>query len=591
MKCKKCGEELPERARFCPECGTPVEEVPAPKKLEKPLEPMGFGAVPLVPIAPPPRATRITPRVPRQYGAARAGRSTTRIPLSAYPTFKSETPEPAVEPEVAAAAEPVVEAEVREPEAVETPAEPVAEPVAEPEPQAEKNDEPEAVVEEAPEAEKDEAPEVEAEPAAEVAAEPEAVAEPEVESAEEPEAVAEPEPEPTHEPAPEPEPADEPEFEATQAMVFESDADSEPLPAGSEPASAPEEPGEPEPSLADRARTALGSVADRVRGILPQSNDQRALIGIVALAAVIAVAFLVYVSVGWFSPFADRSYVAPEVQPPSDGSIAPLEADDQEEEEPTFSVEGGPEVRSALVDYSWTELSQISALISAAESDEEGVKIASYYNLCDETGAIDAEATKPLELADGTSVPIAVAGFRHDTRSDGSGLAGISFVARGSVGSQPMNALAQTAGGWEASTLRAWVNEGLLAQLPAELADLLVAVDKTNNPVPGSGGGQTVTSDRVWLLAYSEIVGELGEGSWLYGSYQNEGAQYKIFSDLGVTWGESFPQVALSSGEYWWERSPSPNNSAWFMCVSPEGEMGYGHRPATPDAVVIGFCL
>ena len=575
MKCKKCGEELPERARFCPECGTPVEEVPAPKKLEKPLEPMGFGAVPLVPIAPPPRATRITPRVPRQYGAARAGRSTTRIPLSAYPTFKSETPEPAVEPEVAAAAEPVVEAEVREPEAVETPVEQAAEL----EPQAEKNDEPEAVVEEAPEAEKDEAPEVEAEPAAEVAAEPEA--------ADEPEAVAEPESEPAEEPADEPaaesalepEPADEPELEATQAMVFESDADSEPLPAGSEPASAPEEPGEPEPSL-----------ADRVRGILPQSNDQRALIGIVALAAVIAVAFLVYVSVGWFSPFADRSYVAPEVQPPSDGSIAPLEADDQEEE-PTFSVEGGPEVRSALADYSWTELSQISALISAAESDEEGVKIASYYNLCDETGAIDAEATKPLELADGTSVPIAVAGFRHDTRSDGSGLAGISFVARDSVGSQPMNALAQTAGGWEASTLRAWVNEGLLAQLPAELADLLVAVDKTNNPVPGSGGGQTVTSDRVWLLAYSEIVGELGEGSWLYGSYQNEGAQYKIFSDLGVTWGESFPQVALSSGEYWWERSPSPNNSAWFMCVSPAGETSYGHRPATANAVIIGFCL
>lgn len=565
MKCKKCGEELPERARFCPECGTPVEEVPAPKKLEKPLEPMGFGAVPLVPIAPPPRATRITPRVPRQYGAARAGRSTTCIPLSAYPTFKSETPEPVVEPEVAAAAEPVVEAEVREPEVAETPVEPVAEPVAEPEAQAEKNDEPEAVVEEAPEAEKDEAPEAEA------AAEPEPV-------------------EPAEEPEPEPESADEPELEATQAMVFESDADSEPLPAGSEPAPAPEEPAEPELSLADRARTALGSAADRVRGILPQSNDQRALIGIVALAAVIAVAFLVYVSVGWFSPFADRSYVAPEVQPPSDGSIAPLEADDQEEE-PTFSVEGGPEVRSALADYSWTELSQISALISAAESDEEGVKIASYYNLCDETGAIDAEATKPLELADGTSVPIAVAGFRHDTRSDGSGLAGISFVARGSVGSQPMNALAQTAGGWEASTLRAWVNEGLLAQLPAELADLLVAVDKTNNPVPGSGGGQTVTSDRVWLLAYSEIVGELGEGSWLYGSYQSEGAQYKIFSDLGVTWGESFPQVALSSGEYWWERSPSPNNSAWFMCVSPAGETSYGHRPATANAVIIGFCL
>lgn len=562
MKCKKCGEELPERARFCPACGTPVEEVPAPKKLEKPLEPMGFGAVPLVPIAPPPRATRITPRVARPYGAARAGHASTRIPLSAYPTFKSETPEPAPAPEPEVV-EPEVR-EVREPEVVEEVAET---PATEPEPQAEKNDEPEAVIEEAPEAEKDEAP----------AAEPES------------EVVEKPEPEPADEP--------EPALEATQAMVVETEQPSEPE---AEPADEPrtdsaapapaDEPSEPAPALGDRDLGALGSVADRVRALLPQSTEQRALVGVVALAAVIAIAFLVYVSVGWFSPFADRSYVAPEVQPPSDGSIAPLEADDQEEGAP-LAIEGGPEVRSALADYSWTELSQISALICAAESDEAGVEIAAHYNLCDEAGTIDAESTKSLDLADGTSVPIAVAGFRHDTRSDGSGLAGISFVARGSVGSQPMNALAQTAGGWEASTLRAWVNEGLLAQLPAELADLLVAVDKTNNPVPGSGGGQTATSDRVWLLAYSEIVGELGEGSWLYGAYQSEGAQYKIFSDLGVTWGESFMQVALPSGEYWWERSPSPNNSAWFMCVSPAGETSFGHRPATANAVVIGFCL
>lgn len=631
MKCKKCGEELPERARFCPGCGTPVEEVPAPRKLEKPLEPIGLGAVPLVPIAPPPRATRVTPRVPRPYGAARAGRSSLRIPLSAYPTFRSDAREdPVKEPSPAPESEPELRtAEVAD-EVVEVPTEaPEPEKAAEPEPAHEPEVgetvevateqavevEPERTVEVEPEADVDES-EPEPEPDADVASEPESEPEPnmdvEPKAEPEPEPESEPKPEPESEPEPEPEPevapagkharrpepaparAPEPEpadpedalFEVTQTMSLEP----VPEPATTEPEPAPA--ASPLSSFVDRAREVLASLVERARAALPQSTDQRALIGIGALVGVVAVAFLVYVSLGWFGPFADRSYVAPEVQPPSDGSIEPLQPQEAEEEDAPLVIEGGPEVRGALGEYSWPELAQISGLISAAESDEKGIEIAHYYGLCDADGTIYTDNTKSLDLANGVSVPMAVAGFRHDARSDGAGVAGISLVARGSVGTEPMNALAQTSPGWEGSTLRAWVNEGLLAQFPAELSDLLVAVNKVTNPAPGSGlTEQTVTSDRVWLLSYSEIVGEIGQGSRRFGVYRSEGEQYQLFADLGVTWSESAPQIALASGEYWWERSPDPTNSAWFMCVSPEGEMGYGHRPATPDAVVIGFCL
>lgn len=640
MKCKKCGEELPERARFCPACGTPVEEVPAPRKLEKPLEPMGFGAVPLVPIAPPPRATRVTPRVPRPYGAARAGHSSMRIPLSAYPTFRSDAredpaKEASPEPELRAAetVEEVVEVSTEAPEAEETvevePAhapeeaegtvEVAAEQAVEAEAEDEKNDKPDVekgdaseadVVLGAPEPEPKSEDDADVEPAPEsdMDDESETVPEPEPEPETEPEPEigpeSEPEPEPeigpeakhARRPAPAPIAASEPEpecadpedalFEATQTMSLEP----VPEPATTEPEPAPA--AAPLSSFVDRAREVLASLAGRARAVLPQSTDQRALIGIGALVGVVAVAFLVYVSLGWFGPFADRSYVAPEVQPPSDGSIEPLQPQEAEEEEAPLVIEGGPEVRGTLGEYSWPELAQISALISAAETDEKGVEIAHYYGLCDGDGTIYTDNTKSLDLANGVSVPMAIAGFRHDARSDGAGAAGISLVARGSVGTEPMNALAQTSPGWEGSTLRAWVNEGLLAQFPAELADLLVAVDKVTNPAPGSGlTEQTVTSDRVWLLSYSEIVGEIGQGSRRFGVYRSEGGQYQLFADLGVTWSEPAPQIALASGEYWWERSPDPTNSAWFMCVSPEGEMGYGHRPATPDAVVIGFCL
>ena len=557
MKCKRCGEELPERARFCLGCGAPVEEVPAPKKLEQPLEPIGLGAVPFVPAGPTPRSMRASQRAPKPYGSSRVGRSSTHIPLSAYPTlFSEKDAAPREEPakkeqraEAPSAKEPVEPVETEEtlvPQEVEEQVAAVSKAVEEP-------------------AEKDVQPEVEPEP--EVAPEPEAEAEKDVEP----------------EPAPAPEPEDiSP--DKTSPLTFTREPEiTGPAP---EPAPAPEG-----PSILERLRDGAKQVAASVVEAFPESNDKRAAIGIGALVAVLAIAFLVYVSVGWFSPFADRSYVAPEVQPPSDGSIEPLQPQEEEEEpENELVIEGGPEARASLEEYSWTELSQISSLIAEAQTDDLAIQIAAHYGLCSEGGTIDAANTKTLSLANGVSVPIAVGGFRHDTRSDGAGQAGITFIARGSVGAEAMNALAQTAGGWEASTLRSWLNEGLLAQLPAELADLIVAVNKTTNPVVGSGEyAQGVTSDRVWVPSYSEIVGEVVQGNKRYGIYEPEGAQYRLFIDLGVTSADNAPQIALS--EYWWQRSPAQTNSAWFMCVSPDGDTGYGHLPATPDAVVIGFCL
>lgn len=38
MFCNQCGQKLPDDARFCPDCGAPVEPDPAPKAPEPPEE-------------------------------------------------------------------------------------------------------------------------------------------------------------------------------------------------------------------------------------------------------------------------------------------------------------------------------------------------------------------------------------------------------------------------------------------------------------------------------------------------------------------------------------------------------------------------
>lgn len=491
MRCENCGEELPGRARFCPECGAPVDQVseealtdtvamgvtgpeaepedlPASKKLEEPLEPVGVGAVPLVPIAPPPRATRVRPRPPRPY------------PQHGQPGSAS------------------VPASQRSWAAVER---------------------------------------------------------------------------------------DWEEREREAERRAESGADAEQEPATEQDASG---------AVRSGARRAASAVR---RGFSRASALRSRRIGIAALvvAAVAVVVFLGLVSTSWLGPFAPITEPSPQVQPPSDGSIASIQGDDdadQQQEGDSQLPEGSPEVRDAVEDYSWEELSQISSLISSASSDEEGLEIAQTYHLCNEDGTLDGTQTKALELSDGTKVSMRVAGFRQDQKADGSGAAGITFLADDGVSEQAMNATGQLTGGWEDSTLRSWMNQSLIGKLPSEVSDLLVSVEKTTNPPAGTGEvGQDVTEDMLWVPSYSEVVGEPGASSNRYGLYESEGPQYQLFSDLGVTWAEPSSKLVIPSGGYWWLRSPDVANDRWFIVVGPEGQSAYGHRPATENAVVMGFCL
>lgn len=464
MRCKKCGEELPEQARFCFTCGEPVDEVPAPRRLEEPLDPMAAGAVPLVPIAPPPRATWVDSRTPRPLQERRPAHPGSALPT---PGLRRHVPD-----ELAGA-----------------------------------------------------------------------------------------------------EPGERHSAEGRRADEGRPGSDAEAArAAGDRPDGTP--------------RTRRGRPASRgVRALLSRPVAGRLpLGGVVAAVAALAVvvAAVTVVTTSWLGPLAPQEGEAPQVEPPSDGSIAPIgDEGDGTQDEQAQDPDGGPAVRDAVGDYSWEELSQVSALIAAASSDEEGLRIAEQYNLCGPGGALDGTQTKDVELSDGTVVPVAVAGFRQDERSDGSGVAGITFVARA-----PMGSVAYCSEGpvsWEDSPIRSWVNQSLMAELPSELADVIVPVEKLTNAPSDSGEGQVRTSDSLWLLSYSEMSGVA-----LSETMPAEGAQYQLFQQAGLDGTTS--DFLVVSDDFWWQRSPA-TDPQWQMTVTPEGDPRYARNPVYEFGVVPGFCL
>lgn len=268
-------------------------------------------------------------------------------------------------------------------------------------------------------------------------------------------------------------------------------------------------------------------------------------------------------------------------------------------------------IKPALGDYSWAELKGIAKQIEDAKTDAAGLEIAERYRLTTHSGTLTAENTKSLHLADGTKVEVQIIGFRQDIlASDPYKTAGITFLFRTPIGPQPMNQ-DPAQGGWEQSSLRSWMNDKLMSQLPHELSSRIVAVKKTTNNIGATTSpvSLTATEDRLWIPSMSELCGVQGpetfESSYRYLSalYSNEGSEYLLFDQLKTSGLQANSALVRSlEGEdvYWWERTPSPDVSmeygtTYFNRVGREGDVfnhaASGNAPKQKTYVIAGFCL
>lgn len=269
----------------------------------------------------------------------------------------------------------------------------------------------------------------------------------------------------------------------------------------------------------------------------------------------------------------------------------------------------------SFADYTWAELSEISAVIAAAGSGEEAVEVAAAYGIA-------VGDTRTITLDDGTAVIVRVVGLCQDERADGTGVAGITLMTT-PIALREMTSDTANEGGWEASELRAWLAADGLELLPDDLAAVVVPVLKeTSNQAVRYGttdisGAVTQTADSLWVPSMSEVCGsvtlmtdEYGETRTANTDYvafapydellSSEGEQYAYFASLGVS-GASQAWSALEmsySGQScaWWLRTSYPftyTASTERLCyqVMTSG-LPSGLVAANDVAgVVVGFCI
>lgn len=252
----------------------------------------------------------------------------------------------------------------------------------------------------------------------------------------------------------------------------------------------------------------------------------------------------------------------------------------------------GPQVKSCLNDYSWEEIAQISKLISKKGDQNGAIEIAKKYHLCTADGKLDGTQTKDVTLSDGTQTKVMIMGFNHDDKSDGSGKAGITFIFADDIAKKNMFEKAdldnlfqkiQDDGSasisWENASLRSWLSDSFSNELPSDLREQIVSVDKADAVMPwvsytidsyyGGGIGAelnddpdlmttTTTSDKLWVPSFVEVapLSDYLMDGWTY--LLQEGSQYQLFDDTGVT--ADTPNSILGTydsqdGGGWWLRS------------------------------------
>lgn len=218
-----------------------------------------------------------------------------------------------------------------------------------------------------------------------------------------------------------------------------------------------------------------------------------------------------------------------------------------------------PEVGKTAEEYTWAEIKAIS---EAGKADE-------YFNIGD---------TKTFILKDNANsvVTMQMIAFDADTKADGSGTAGITWLIKSVTNLRhSMNSDNTNAGGWKESELREWLQNDCTNLFPEDVLSVITMVEKSY--YDKTTQSTKTCNDTLWIPSYREMFGNSSGDT----NYETYGPDYTEF------FASSNARRKYSN---YWTRTPVFSYENRFWDVDANGNKNYSTFANADGYVVFGFC-
>lgn len=178
----------------------------------------------------------------------------------------------------------------------------------------------------------------------------------------------------------------------------------------------------------------------------------------------------------------------------------------------------------------------------------------------------------------GAAYQIDIIGKNHDTYSDGSGTAPLTFQLHDLIPTlYQFDTKATQDNEWTNCSMRKTRLPAIMASMPSEVQNGLKEVNKTT--YTGAFNSTKITADKLFLLSETEVFANRTYSPGV------EGKRYAYYVN-----NSSVKKLRGGSNNEWWLRSPERENGIGYCYVTVDNNSSYD-IPTSKNGVSFAFCF